>query len=143
MKINAELILKLRINNSWTQEELAIASGLNLKTIQRIENKATASLQSKKAIASVFNVDIQDLDYKDKTKSSCPECNSEKVFKFKNKIATNPECLPNMLPKLGSGWTKTAEFVPVICGECGYIRYFADEQSRSKLADSEHWELLE
>ncbi len=47
MKINAELVLKLRKSYSWTQDELAIASGLNLKTIQRIEKKASASLQSK------------------------------------------------------------------------------------------------
>jgi len=143
MKINAELVYRLRTKSSWTQEELAIASGLNLKTIQRIEKKASASLQSKKALASVFNIDIQDLDYEDKTMRTCPECNSEKIYIFKGKIATNPECLPHMLPKLGSGWTKTAEFVPVICGECGYIRYFADEKSRSKLEGSDHWELLE
>ena len=61
MKINAELVLELRTNQSWSQEELALATGLNLRTIQRIERQATASLQSKKALASAFGVHISDL----------------------------------------------------------------------------------
>ena len=87
MKINAKLVSKLRKQRSWTQEELAIASGLNLKTVQRIEKKATASLQSKKALASVFNIDVQDLDHEEKPMTPCPECHSEKVYKF-----TKSEC---------------------------------------------------
>jgi transcriptional regulator with XRE-family HTH domain len=42
MKINADLVLKARKEKSWSQEELAIASGLNLRTIQRIESEASA-----------------------------------------------------------------------------------------------------
>jgi transcriptional regulator with XRE-family HTH domain len=62
MKINAALVLRLRNARSWSQEELATAAGLNLRTIQRIENEASASLQSKKALASVFNIDIKALE---------------------------------------------------------------------------------
>ena len=48
MKINADIVLKARKQKFWSQEELAIASGLNLRTIQRIEREASASLQSRK-----------------------------------------------------------------------------------------------
>jgi transcriptional regulator with XRE-family HTH domain len=65
MKINAELILELREEKSWSQDELSIASGLSLRTVQRIEKEGIASLQSKKSIASVFEIDISDLDYKE------------------------------------------------------------------------------
>ncbi|CAH9053423.1 hypothetical protein PSECIP111951_02474 [Pseudoalteromonas holothuriae] len=68
MKINATLILKLRAQQSWSQEELAIASGLNLRTIQRIEKDATASLQSKKALASAFDINIHELDDEESVK---------------------------------------------------------------------------
>ncbi len=68
MKVNAELILILREEKSWSQDELAIASGLNLRTIQRIESEATISLQSKKAIASAFDIDVRDLDKKEQPK---------------------------------------------------------------------------
>jgi transcriptional regulator with XRE-family HTH domain len=65
MKINAELILELRNKKSWSQDELAIASGLNLRTIQRIENEASASLQSRKSLASALDIDTLDLEYKE------------------------------------------------------------------------------
>jgi transcriptional regulator with XRE-family HTH domain len=65
MKINSALVLQLRNAKSWSQEELATAAGLNLRTIQRIENGASASLQSKKALASVFNIDIKALETKE------------------------------------------------------------------------------
>jgi DNA-binding XRE family transcriptional regulator len=62
MKINAELVLELRTKKSWSQDELALVAGLNLRTIQRIENEATASLQTKKALASAFGIHISDLE---------------------------------------------------------------------------------
>jgi len=65
MNINADVVLKARKQKSWSQEELAIASGLNLRTIQRIEREASASLQSKKALASALDLDIHDLDYQE------------------------------------------------------------------------------
>jgi len=43
MHINADLVVGLRHRKSWSQEELAIASGLNLRTIQRIEADGTAA----------------------------------------------------------------------------------------------------
>ena len=142
MKINEQLVYQLRMKRSWTQEELAIAAGLNLKTVQRIEKGASASLQSKKALASAFEIDVHDLNYEEKAMKPCPECGSENVYKYKKTIGTNPECLPDMLPKLGSGITFRADFVPVVCGDCGYIRYFANDKEREKLANSKHWELL-
>jgi transcriptional regulator with XRE-family HTH domain len=63
MNINATLVKQLRSDQSWSQEELAIASGLNLRTVQRIENEATASLQSKKALAAAFGVTVKDLEH--------------------------------------------------------------------------------
>lgn len=63
MKINAELVIDLRKSNHWSQEELAIAAGINLRTVQRIECDGLASLQSKKALASAFGIDANDLDY--------------------------------------------------------------------------------
>jgi transcriptional regulator with XRE-family HTH domain len=67
MNINAALVKQLRSERSWSQEELAIASGLHLRTVQRIEKEATASLQSRKALASTFDVSIKDLEYQEIT----------------------------------------------------------------------------
>ena len=65
MKINAQLVADLRKQKCWSQDELALASGLNLRTIQRIEKEATASLQSKKALASALEVTFDTLDYEE------------------------------------------------------------------------------
>ena len=65
MRINVDVVLKARKQKSWSQEELAIASGLNLRTIQRIEGEASASLESKKALASALDLDIHDLDHQE------------------------------------------------------------------------------
>jgi len=61
MKIDAEIISELRTNHTWSQDELATATGLSLRTIQRIENEGTASLQSVKAIAAALEVDMEHL----------------------------------------------------------------------------------
>ena len=50
----------LRKKCSWSQDELAAAAGLNLRT-QRIENVGTASLQSAKALAAALEIDLADL----------------------------------------------------------------------------------
>ncbi|WP_448564850.1 DUF4177 domain-containing protein [Thalassotalea ganghwensis] len=63
MKIDAELVVQLRQKKLWSQEELAISSGLNLRTIQRIEREGVISLQSKKALAATFDIDVSTLDY--------------------------------------------------------------------------------
>jgi transcriptional regulator with XRE-family HTH domain len=62
MKINLDAVLRARKHKAWSQEELATACGLNLRTIQRIESEGAASLQSKKALASALDLDIHDLD---------------------------------------------------------------------------------
>lgn len=65
MRINAQLVVALRTRKSWSQEELATVAGLNLRTIQRIESDGVASLQSRKAIAAAFDVEVGELDIKE------------------------------------------------------------------------------
>ena len=44
MKINAELVKRLRQERHWSQEQLSEMCGLNLRTIQRLEKNGNASL---------------------------------------------------------------------------------------------------
>ena len=60
MQINAQRVTDLRRKCSWSQDELATAAGINLRTIQRVENTGTASLQTLKAIASALEADLDD-----------------------------------------------------------------------------------
>jgi len=56
------MILKqIRISRNLSQEQLAQMSGLNVRTIQRIESGQNASLESLKCLAAVFQVDVSPL----------------------------------------------------------------------------------
>ena len=138
MKINAKLILEARKAKCWSQEELAIASGLNLRTIQRIERESSASLQSKKALASALEIDAQDLDYEEIRMKSCPECSSKEVYQYKESIETT-QLSGELLPKLGTGMFASAKVRPVVCAECGFVRLYASKEATEKMTSSEHW----
>ena len=55
------LIQKLRLQRGWSQEQLADLAGLNTRTIQRIESGQSASTESLKALAAVFEVNFLSL----------------------------------------------------------------------------------
>lgn len=50
-------VQKLRLKFGWSQQQLAAASGLSVRTIQRIENGHPGSMESLKSLAAVFEVD--------------------------------------------------------------------------------------
>ena len=54
-------IQKLRLQRGWSQQQLADLCGLSSRTIQRIENGQTASVESLKSLASVFEIDFSSL----------------------------------------------------------------------------------
>ena len=51
------IVKKLRLKRGWSQEQLAEIAGLNVRTIQRIERGNTASLETRNALAAVFEVE--------------------------------------------------------------------------------------
>lgn len=55
------IVRKLRLERGWSQETLAQVSGLNVRTIQRIERGQRAGLETLQALAAVFEVDVSDL----------------------------------------------------------------------------------
>lgn len=55
------LIQKLRLQRGWSQEDLAALSGLSVRTIQRLERGQPGSLESMKALAAVFEVELNTL----------------------------------------------------------------------------------
>jgi transcriptional regulator with XRE-family HTH domain len=59
------IVRKLRLQRGWSQEHLAQLSGLNIRTIQRIERGQSAGLESLKSLAAVFEVSYSDLQTQD------------------------------------------------------------------------------
>jgi len=54
-------IQKRRVDHGWAQEDLALHSGLSVRTIQRIEAGKRASLESLKCLAAVFETSVSEL----------------------------------------------------------------------------------
>ena len=54
---DATKIKRWREERNWSQEHLADAAGISLRTVQRIENGDGASRESVMALAAAFNVD--------------------------------------------------------------------------------------
>ncbi len=138
MKINAELILKCRKEKSWSQDELATASGLSIRTIQRVESEALASLQTKKALASALDIDIHDLDFDDNLLSVCSVCRSREIYQYKEYFQYSGAG-EELLPKVGKGLLGIAKICPFVCVNCGHIRLMASSEVREKIETSEHW----
>ncbi|MEP5764867.1 MAG: helix-turn-helix domain-containing protein [Halieaceae bacterium] len=56
------IVRKLRLQRGWSQEQLAEMTGLSARTIQRIERGQKPSLESARAMAAVFEVDLSTFD---------------------------------------------------------------------------------
>jgi transcriptional regulator with XRE-family HTH domain len=61
MSVNRDLVRQLRLNKSWSQEQLAEEAGVSPRTVQRVESEGVASLQSCRAIAQALGVEPADL----------------------------------------------------------------------------------
>ena len=59
MKLNPEGIKRLREAKSWTQEHLASAAGVSLRTIQRMEADGSCSAESRLAVAAALGVPVE------------------------------------------------------------------------------------
>lgn len=55
------IVRTLRKKKGWSQEELAAICGLNVRTIQRVESGNTASLETLRSLASVFEIELSKL----------------------------------------------------------------------------------
>jgi transcriptional regulator with XRE-family HTH domain len=54
------IVQQMRLLKGWSQQQLADISGLNVRTIQRVEQGQSASLESFKALGAAFNVDFSE-----------------------------------------------------------------------------------
>jgi transcriptional regulator with XRE-family HTH domain len=56
MEVNSVVIKQLRNARGWTQQHLADASDVNLRTIQRVEREGSASNETVHALCAVFEI---------------------------------------------------------------------------------------
>jgi len=61
MIISTGKIKYLRQQKGWTQQHLADASGLSLRTIQRLEKEGKAANETVQCLCATFNISREDL----------------------------------------------------------------------------------
>jgi transcriptional regulator with XRE-family HTH domain len=61
MQIDSSKVRSERERRAWSQEHLAEVSGLSLRTVQRIETTGSASFESARALAAVFELEVSAL----------------------------------------------------------------------------------
>jgi transcriptional regulator with XRE-family HTH domain len=61
MKINSALIVSLRKNRGWSQQQLSTVSGVSIRTVQRVENEGKSSVETIKSLAGAFDTDFRTL----------------------------------------------------------------------------------
>lgn len=61
MMISSAVVRRLRTERGWSQDQLATASGLSLRTIQRVEADGNASQSTRVSLAATFGVQLSEL----------------------------------------------------------------------------------
>ena len=70
--------------------------------------------------------------------SACPNCNGNNIYIYKKGVSAGGFAA-DYLPGLG-GFMYHASLYPAICADCGHVRFFIDEDAKSKLESSPEWE---
>lgn len=78
---------KMRLSRAWSQEQVAEMTGLSVRTVQRIERGQTASLDSLKALAAVFDVNVNEIQ----NQSTVENANMDANLKVNIKNTLNEE----------------------------------------------------
>ena len=58
MKLNPSIVRRLREAGHWSQEQLAAAAGLGLRTVQRVEADGVASRETRVCLAAALDTDV-------------------------------------------------------------------------------------
>ena len=58
MKVSSDVVRRLRNERGWSQEQLSVAAGLSLRTIQRVEGEGVASRETRVCLAATFDIDL-------------------------------------------------------------------------------------
>lgn len=122
--IDKDAIKTLRKERSWSQDHLASVSGLSLRTVQRIENEGTCSLESKKALAAAFETNANALDINTTAINTLATNNRGRRFGFSGAIVGLVSAYIGITMSFTSGHITSGEAglyyggVGAFCGVC-------------------------
>lgn len=74
------IIRKLRLQRGWSQAQLAEMTGVTTRTIQRLEQGQKPSLETHKALAAVFEVNLPLVEPEEDTMDSSTELKADEKY---------------------------------------------------------------
>jgi transcriptional regulator with XRE-family HTH domain len=78
--VSGDVVKTLRLERGWTQEQLAHLAGINVRTIQRVEKTGICDLETRSALAAVFQVDFKQLVGETKIEQTKPSDDPALLF---------------------------------------------------------------
>ncbi|WP_426269243.1 helix-turn-helix domain-containing protein [Dyella kyungheensis] len=78
--VSGEVVKRLRLERSWTQEHLAHVAGINVRTVQRIEKSGVCDLETRASLASVFQVEQKQLEGEAKIEQTRPSDSCDLLY---------------------------------------------------------------
>lgn len=127
----AILVKMMRDFRKWTQEQLSEIAGLNVRTIQRVENSVSASFDTRRALARAFDAD--DIDCFNKSHVfPTPKDIEEAVKKAEQDYITLDAAVLNSGSKVG----ELAEWSTCDMSSCDFDLPINLQQAYAELKDS-------
>ena len=130
--INSDLVKALRLKKSWSQEKLATASGLSLRTVQRAENSGTSSLETKLALSAALNIPAEKLMPISSNSSKTPQNQNTVIYGYIGAgiglvcsySAITYSVIHNILPlgEAGLWYGIIGAFTGITCGAIGFLK---------------------
>lgn len=106
------LIQKLRLQHGWSQQQLADLSGLSVRTIQRLEQGQSASVESLKSLAAVFEIDFSELQRTDMLTADTP--NKATTAPSQHNLSTDEALALHHVRKLKGFYIHLSQYIIVI-----------------------------
>ncbi len=108
------IVRKLRLQRGWSQDQLATLTGLSVRTIQRIEQGQQPGLESLKALAAVFELDVAQLDGSEQQEREMR--GSDTMGQDAVQVSAEERAAMRYVEALKGFYHHVASYVVVICG---------------------------
>jgi len=84
MKIDKNVVKRLRVERSWSQEHLSYLCNVSIKTIQRVERDGICCMETRAALASVLEIELKQLSGEEKIEQA--KTNTSEGLMFLSRI---------------------------------------------------------
>ena len=134
VQVDGDLIRLERARRAWSQEHLAEAASIGVRTIQRIEATGVASYESVRAISAVLEIPLGVLQAEDGSPSQAPSVGVAPGGTRSSEVGRAP--MPRL--RFEVRWPGAVLALALIVGTTGFL-LLEDYKKVRVLRTLEHW----